>query len=134
MKTLISSIVLLGIGFAAGYAVAKLGGSNPLAAIPNPIAAIKGEDQYEVLYEGQPGVKFIGSYGFWNFNGTTPMRTEVVQATLPHKVTFTAPKGVIAVATAQNINVKIYRNGVECKESPLWTGSGVPSTARCAPN
>jgi hypothetical protein len=132
MKRIVNSILLLGIGFAAGFMVAKLG-VNPVQVISNPVAIIKGEDQYEVLYEGQAGIKFIGSYGFWDLKGGTPMKIETVQATLPHKVAFTAPKGVIAVATAQNISVKIYRNGVECKYEP-FAGSGAPSAIGCMPN
>lgn len=126
MKKLISSIVLLGIGFAAGYGVAKLGGSNPLAIIPNPVAALSGEDSYEVKFEGNPGDKLIGSYSI----GTTPTRIEKIEDRLPYTVKFTAPRKASVSAFGlsfggnKQVKVTILRNGIECN-SIVAVGSGV---------
>lgn len=126
MKRLFGSIILLGIGFAAGYAVAKLsGGSNPLAIIPNPVAAIKGEYSYEIKFDGNPGDKLIGSYSI----GTTPMRIEKIEDRVPYTVSFTAPRTAPVSAFGASfggkpVKVTILRNGIECN-SVQAVGSGV---------
>jgi hypothetical protein len=131
MKKIISSIVLLGIGFVAGYGVAKLGGSNPLAVIPNPVAAIKGEDSYEIKFEGNTGDKLVGSYVIT----TNPMRIEKIEDRLPYKVAFSAPRNVSVSASAfsfggkSQVKVTILRNGIECN-SIIAVGSGVPEGSK----
>lgn len=127
MKKVFSTVLLLGIGFASGFTVAKLGNSNPLSIIPNPVAAFKGEDSYEIKFDGNAGDRVIGSYSI----GTTPLRVEKIDDRIPYKVAFTAPRNASVSAFAMafggkgTVKVTILRNGIECN-SIVAVGSGIP--------
>jgi hypothetical protein len=130
MKKIVNPIILLGIGFAAGFTVAKLGNSNPLSIIPNPVAAFKGEDSYEIKFEGNPGDKLFATYSI----GTTPARIEKIEDRLPYTVKFTAPRKASVSAHgfsfgSQAVKVTILRNGIDC-HVVVAVGSAVSDSSK----
>lgn len=60
---------------------------------------------------------------------------EKVTATLPYKLSFSAPKNALIAASGATLNqgqveVKIYKNGSECGKD-AFTGSGAMANKVC---
>ncbi|WP_019502715.1 hypothetical protein [Pseudanabaena sp. PCC 6802] len=130
MKKPIGSIFLLAAGFSTGFILAKID-SNPTSIVSSPVAAIQGEDSYEIRFEGSTGDRFVGVY----IIGTIPTRIEKIEDRLPYKVTFNAPRSAYVTATGSlyssnsQVKVTILRNGIECHKE-LAVGSGVSKEAK----
>ncbi len=128
MKNLINLVFVAGIGF---FGLRVLG--NPLLSLSNPFSH---SDQYQVQWSGTAGAKVFGSYviSFRN-NPSTPTRVEKVTATLPYKLSFSAPKSALIAASGATLNqgqveIKIYKNGSECGLE-AFAGSGAMANKVC---
>jgi hypothetical protein len=155
MKRIISGFVLLLIGFSVGVAsVVFRFGLNPIELIspPSQISKVvptpeytdsnltvpsldnrsdnKGNDRYEIVYEGQVGKAFTGVYAILS-DLASPVRMEKVEAVFPHKITFLAPRdsSVSSSIDDDEGKTKIYKNGVECEDPPMAVGSAVTETS-----
>jgi hypothetical protein len=155
MKRIISGFVLLLIGFSAGVAsvVVRVGlnpldlitppsqiskvvptpeytGSNLTVPSPDNSADRKGNDRYEIVYEGKVGKAFTGTYAILT-DLTSPVRMEKVEAVFPHKITFLSPKdsSVSSSITNDEGKIRIYKNGVECEDPPFAVGSAITQTS-----
>ncbi|MEH2315946.1 hypothetical protein [Nostoc sp.] len=103
--------------------------------MPNANAFMSGSDNYEVQWAGANGSKLFGSYVVGSKNPGTPTIVEKVTATLPYKITFSAPKNVLISAAGGTLNqgtveIKIFRNGSECGKA-LLIGSGAMANKVC---
>ncbi|MHC5825020.1 MAG: hypothetical protein ACYT04_56545 [Nostoc sp.] len=96
---------------------------------------MSGSDNYEVRWTGANGSKLFGSYVVVSRSPGTPMRAEKVTATLPYKITFSAPKNTLISAAGATLNqgtveIKIFKNGSECDKVAI-VGSGSMSSKVC---
>lgn len=97
--------------------------------------SLSGSDNYEVQWTGANGNKLFGSYVIGSKNLSTPSRAEKVTATLPYKVTFSAPKNTLISAAGATVNqgtveIKIFKNGSDCGK-PVFVGSGAMGNKVC---
>ena len=128
MNNLPKLAVVAGIGF---FGLRAFG--NPLMSLGNPL---NNTVQYQVEWSGNAGAKLFGSYVIsLPHNLSTPTQVEKVTATLPHKVSFSAPENAIIAASGGTLNqgqveVKIYKNGSECGTA-AFTGSGAMANKVC---
>lgn len=94
------------------------------------------QEQYQIKWEGTAGSKLFGSYVIRDRNTSSkPTKSEKVTATLPHTLSFSAPKYSIVGVSGGTLNqdavtIKIYKNGSECGKEAL-TGTGVMANKVC---
>ncbi len=125
---------LLKLIFLTGFA------SLTLQACGDPLLGLKifssNQEQYQIKWEGPAGAKLFGSYVIRDRNTSSkPTKSEKVTATLPHTLSFSAPKNSIVGVSGGTLNqdavtIKIYKNGSECGKEAL-TGSGVMANKVC---
>ncbi|MEH2222599.1 hypothetical protein [Nostoc sp.] len=94
-----------------------------------------GSDTYEIQWEGTNGSKLFGSYVIGSKSLSAPSRAEKVTATLPYKVSFSAPKNTLisAAGTTGNqgaVTIRIFRNRSECGKVVI-VGSGAMANKTC---
>lgn len=97
--------------------------------------SFSGSDNYEVQWTGANGNKLFGSYVIGSKTLSTPSRVEKVIATLPYKVSFSAPKNTLISAAGATVNqgaveIKIFKNGSECGKVSV-VGSGAIANKTC---
>jgi hypothetical protein len=131
---------LIRLGIVAGFTL--LGGCIPsvnsnLDTISNSVTnSLTGSDKYEIQWSGTSGKQLYAGYSIASTDGSAPMRVESVQAKLPHKVSFSAPKNAIVSASGvilnqeENVEIKIYKNGSECGKVAI-VGSGAAANKVC---
>ncbi|MBD2435832.1 hypothetical protein [Nostoc sp. FACHB-110] len=95
-----------------------------------------GSDKYEIRWTGTGGKKLSAGYSVVSKDFATPMRVESVNGTLPHKISFSAPKNSVVSASAITTNkevveIKIYKNGSECGKVGI-VGSGASANKVCS--
>lgn len=104
----------------------------------SPSNSLSGSDNYEVQWSGTAGSKLFGSYVVGSRTPGIPTRVEKVGATLPYKITFSAPKNSLITAAGATFNqgiqstveIKIFKNGSECDKVGI-VGSGAMNTKVC---
>lgn len=92
---------------------------------------------YIIEFEGTPGTKILGSYGWTDLTQKTPMHSDKVNTTLPYKVMLTPPPGAVVNAYAMpleqgSVTIKILKNGDECGQ-PIISGSTYMANMICEP-
>lgn len=97
--------------------------------------SLGGSDKYEVHWTGASGKEVYAGYSIISQDPNTPMKLESIQAKLPHKVSFSAPKNAIVSASGNTLNqgsvdIKIYKNGSECGKAGI-VGSGAGANKVC---
>jgi hypothetical protein len=97
--------------------------------------SFSGSDNYEVEWTGANGSKLFGSYVIGSKNLSTPSRVEKITATLPYKVSFSAPKNTLISAAGiadhqGTVEIKIFKNGSECGKVSV-VGSGAIANKIC---
>ncbi|MBN3911100.1 MAG: hypothetical protein HWQ35_32530 [Nostoc sp. NMS1] len=97
--------------------------------------SFSGSDNYEVEWTGANGSKLFGSYVMGSKNLSTPSKVEKVTATLPYKVSFSAPKNTLISAAGATVHqgtveIKIFKNGSECGKA-AFVGTGAMANKVC---
>lgn len=133
MKNIIRLSVV--VGFAFLQSCTPSAKSSPIASLQSVADSPSGSDKYEVHWSGASGKELYAGYSILSLDGNTPMRVESVQAKLPHKISFSAPKNAIVSASGNtlnqgNVEIKIYRNGSECGKV-VAVGSGAGANKAC---
>jgi hypothetical protein len=103
-----------------------------LRAFGNPFSP---EANYRIEYTGKIDASLWGSYTITQNDRLRSRNTEKVIGQLPRTISFNAPNNAIVSANGsmgnkQNVNIKIYKNGVECSSSSS-VDSGVTDTIVC---
>ncbi|MFN6515693.1 MAG: hypothetical protein RMY29_014525 [Nostoc sp. CreGUA01] len=120
-------------GFALLQACTPSAKSSPITSSQS-VNSPSGSDNYEVQWTGANGQELFAGYSILPLDGSTP-RVESVKGTLPHKVSFSAPKNAVVSASGNTLNkgaveIKIYKNSSECGKVGV-VGSGVGANKVC---
>lgn len=89
--------------------------SSQSKPIPSPTPLNAGLDNFEIQFSGNQGESLYANYSI--SPPPPPIETEEIRDTLPYKVNFSAPKASSISAGAspnKGLEVKIFRNGIEC--------------------
>jgi len=97
--------------------------------------SVSGLDKYEIHWSGTKGKELYGGYAIISVGSDAPMQMESVEAKIPHKISFSAPKNSVVSASGDTFNggtveVKIYKNGKECGKVGV-VGSQVGANKIC---
>jgi len=138
MKNLIRASIVVGFVLLQGCTPSASSTSVTSSATSPKLTknSVGGSDRYEVLWIGTKGKKLYGSYVVASTQKTeAPIRVESINAQLPHKISFSAPKNSIVSASGGTLDkgpveVKIYKNGSECGKA-TFVGSGVGANKTC---
>jgi hypothetical protein len=139
---LIGGVVILAIGLAGGY-ILGFSRSTPDQIIRNPVGTVQksvakatGKDNFEISFEGKSGIKLDTTYyvGYDNVSDSFD-----VKGVTPKKVNFSAPKtAYISVRPGytegyEDVEIKIYRNGIECGKKPYESNTRKVTERECKP-